>query len=375
VYKRGRIWWITYRDDAGRYRCESSGSTSKRVAQKLEDMRRAAVVEGRLHLPKSNPPALRDYAAGFLATIRDPKTNARYLSSARNLDVFFGKAKLSQVTCERIQEFKQARLESGVGPATVNRDLAVLRRMLKLAALQRLIGYNPMNEVEFLEERKYRRQPHILTFDEQARLTTIAPPHIRMLTVLITETGLRVAKEALPLKWEDVDFRNDQIHVRQSKTAAGVRVVPLSEFCKSELLEWREIVGLGFSDYVFPSYDEPTTHLGSVKKAWRTALKSAGLPYFPIYNLRATFASRLSASGTSDLFVAQMLGHSGTSILHVYAKAVDQTRREAIKRFEAYRRFHTKDPASVGTASPNYDQPDKQPAPARPVRFKKAFLN
>jgi site-specific recombinase XerD len=109
-----------------------------------------------LRLPKSNPPTLADYANGFLETIKDPKTNARYTSSIRNLVAFFGKAKLSQLPSERIQEFKQARLQSGVGPATVNRDLAVLRRMLKLAALQRLIGHNPMSEVEFLEERSKR---------------------------------------------------------------------------------------------------------------------------------------------------------------------------------------------------------------------------
>jgi integrase len=338
-------------------------------------MRKGAVVEGRLRLPKSNPPTLKDYASGFLETIKDPKTNARYTSSVRNLVAFFGKAKLSQVTSERIQGFQQERLKSGVRAATVNRDLAVLRRVLKLTALQRLIGNNPMSEVEFLEERKQRRQPHILTFEEQARLTSVAPPHIKMLIVLITETGLRVGKEALPLKWEDVDFLNDVIHVRKSKTAAGIRPVPLSALCKSEFVEWRGIIGSGFSDYVFPNFDEPTAHLGSVKTAWRTALKSAGIPYFPIYNLRATFASRLSASGTPDLFVAQMLGHSGTSILHVYAKAIDESRREAIKKFEAYRKSHMKDAGSVAPVSPGSHLPAKQPVPARSMISKKPFLN
>jgi integrase len=376
MYRRGRVWWATYRDDAGRYRCESSGSTNRRVAQKLEDMRRAAVVEGRLRLPKSNPPTLEDYANGFLETIKDAKTNARYTSSVRNLVAFFGKAKLSQVTSERIQGFQQARLKSGVGPATINRDLAVLRRMLKLGALQRLIGYNPMSEVEFLEERKHRRQPHILTFEEQARLIAVAPPHMKMLTVLITETGLRVGKEALPLKWEEVDLLNDAIHVRQSKTAAGIRIVPLSEFCKSELLEWRGILGSGFSDYVFPNFNDPTTHLGSVKKAWRTALNAAEIPYFPIYNLRATFASRLSASGTPDLFVAQMMGHSGTSILHVYAKAIDESRREAIKKLEAYRHSHCSEKVNYDASPiPQPDASNKHPWFGNVVPMKKPVLN
>jgi integrase len=49
--------------------------------------------------------------------------------------------------------------------------------------------------------------------------------------------------------------------------------------------------------------------------------------FFPVYNLRATFANGLSASGTPDPFVAQMMGHSGTSILHEYAKTNDEARR------------------------------------------------
>src|SRR5690349_21214364 len=120
-------------------------------------MRRGAIAEGRLRLPRSNPPFLQPYTEGFLETIKDPKTKARYLSSVRNHLAYFGRVRLAQITSEGIEGFKLARLELGVTPATINRDLAVLRRMLKLATLQRLISYNPMDEVEFLEERKQRR--------------------------------------------------------------------------------------------------------------------------------------------------------------------------------------------------------------------------
>jgi integrase len=372
VYKRGKVWWVTYTLPDGKYRCESSHSTNKQVAKRLEDKRRGEIAEGRLRLPRSNPPFLEPYSEGFLETIKDPKTKARYLSSVRNLVAYFGRMRLSQITSEGIEGFKETRLEAGVTPATINRDLAVLRRMLKLAILQRLAAYNPMDEIEFLEERKHRRQPHILTFEEQSRLIAIAPPHIRVLTVLITETGLRVGKEALPLKWEDVDFLNDQIYVRQSKTLAGIRIVPLSEFCKSELREWREYIGSSFSRFVFPNFDDPKAHQLTAKRSWRTALKAAGIPYFPIYNLRATFASRLSAAGTPDIFVAQMMGHSGTSILHTYAKAIDDSRREAIKKFEDYRKSHS---IKSDVTSPDAHAQDEQQAIAPPVSPKTPYLN
>jgi integrase len=343
VYRRGKnkIWYVGYAMPDGRYRYESSGSTNRRFAEKLESIRRAEIAEGRLRLPKTKPPRFGEWSARFLESVRHPNTRRRYTSSVRNLLAHFKEVRLSQVTAERIEEFKQARLESGIRTATVNRDLAVLRRLLKLAARQRLISYNPLDEVDFLEERKQRRQPHILTFAEQERLVAVAEPLIRMIVFLITETGLRQDKEALPLKWEDVDLLDDCIVVKDSKTPAGRRRIPLSKVCKEELQLWARYYGPAVSPYVFPNPRNPAHHLGGFEKTWKRALKAAGIPYFPPYNLRHTFATRLNEAGATDLTIAQMMGHSTPSILSTYAKAVDSTRRDAIQRLEALREAKT----------------------------------
>jgi len=177
----------------------------------------------------------------------------------------------------RIEEFKAARLLFKVRAATVNRDLAVLRRMLGIAERKRLIRFPPFREIEMLEERKERRQPHILTFDEEKGLLATAADHIRALAILILETGLRSGKEALALKWADVDFLNESIRVRQSKTIAGQRIVPISSRCNAELLRWQALFGPNFSEYVFPKPGHPETHLRDVRAAWTNALLAAGL--------------------------------------------------------------------------------------------------
>jgi integrase len=48
-------------------------------------------------------------------------------------------------------------------------------------------------------------------------------PYLRVLIVLILETGMRSHREALSLRWDAVDFINDVIRVRESKTRAGIR--------------------------------------------------------------------------------------------------------------------------------------------------------
>jgi integrase len=124
------------------------------------------------------------------------------------------------------------------------------------------------------------------------------------------ETGLRSNREALVLKWDDIDFVSDIIRVLESKTAAGIRNVPLSAVCKSELLRWRSLVGPRFSPHVFPNMRNPKRPLKQIRGSWAKALKLANVNHFWIYNLRHTFASRLSAAGLPDLFIAQMMGHS-----------------------------------------------------------------
>jgi integrase len=96
------------------------------------------------------------------------------------------------------------------------------------------------------------------------------------------------------------------------------------------------------SAFVFPNFRTPTEPMKDIRGARATALKSAGLEYFWLYNLRHTFASRLSAAGVSDLFVAQMIGHSSPSILQRYSEAIEEFRRDAVLKLEQLREAHAR---------------------------------
>ena len=286
IYRRNcGMYWLCY-TVGGKQRHESTGTHDKKLAQKILSIRLAELAEGRWNLPASNPPRFKAWTTQFLLSIRHPSTKRRYHLSVNHLLSFFGEdSRLPDVASVRlIEEFKQLRLASSVKPATVNRDLSVLRRMLTLAARQRLIARNPFVEVELLEERKDRRRPHILSYDDQSKLVAVATPRLRALIVLLTETGLRVNKEAFALKWTDLDFDNSQVTVRDSKTLAGRRSVPLSELCKAEMLRWKRLMGPEFSDWVFPNPKTPSKPLKSVRRAWFTAVEERKHP--PISDLQ-----------------------------------------------------------------------------------------
>jgi len=129
---------------------------------------------------------------------------------------------------------------------------------MKLAERKLLINESPFRDVEFLEERQQRRRPHILSFEEEDRLLAAAVPHIRALAVLILETGMRSRREALSLRWNDVDFVNDLIRVRESKTIAGERTIPMSGRCKSEALALAQPRRPGFLCLCIPEHAQPS---------------------------------------------------------------------------------------------------------------------
>jgi integrase len=103
---------------------------------------------------------------------------------------------------------------------------------------------------------------------------------------------MRSHREALSLRWDAVDFINDVIRVRESKTRAGIRNIPLSARCKGELLRWRKLGGSEFSTFVFPNFRDPGLPAKDVRKTWAKALNDARVEYFWLYNLRHTYTSR-----------------------------------------------------------------------------------
>jgi integrase len=88
-------------------------------------------------------------------------------------------------------------------------------------------------------------------------------------------------------------------------------------------------------------------HLGLRWGAWCDQ-RSAGISFRHIYDLRATFSSRMNAAGVPEVLVEQLLGHTG-GLTQVYAKAIDEFRRAAIKKLEEYVRARPSIPSEQKT--------------------------
>jgi integrase len=272
-------------------------------------------------------PSVLPYARAF----RRP---AFTLATRRLIDV--GPDEIELYLRERLRQRVKVRVGQGyreegfLKATTVHGKFRVLRRMLNVAVRKRLLTSNPCAMVEFPVALKGMFRPHYVTWSEQQRIENQAIPHLRNVIRIIVETGLRVKKELLPIKKDQIDFLNWVLWIPDSKTPNGIAEIPSSKVALEAFQNQVAIAGNG--EFLFPNDRNPEGHLKHVRTAWRKALKRAGVPYFRIYDLRSTYATRLSAGGVADEWVIQMLRQGDSRVFKKYSQMKLQMKREALDK-------------------------------------------
>jgi integrase len=352
VYARndGRILWIRYRDRNGK-RCRESAGTEdwQEANRKLRDRLQAR--DGNLleALRKGEALGFEEWVDSFLENYSKPplraaKTHEANTRCATHLKAAFPGRKLVDITADAIEDYLRSRLrqrvriklvngyrEKGIlKSSTVHQEFRVLRRMLNVAVRKKLLPANPCAGVEFPVAVKGLFRPHYVTWSEQRIIEAHAPEYLRNIVKIITETGLRVYKELMPMKKEQLDLANATAWIPDSKTPNGVAEVPLTPLA---LEAFRDQMRLSpCSPYLFPSDENPSGHQRTLKSAWHATLRRAQVPYFRIYDLRSTYATRLSAGGVADEWVTQMLRQGNAQVFKKYSQMKLQMKREALEK-------------------------------------------
>lgn len=103
---------------------------------------------------------------------------------------------------------------------------------------------------------------------------------------------------------------------------------------RAAILEGNPSVSMprGFGPWLFPSEESPTGHQRTLKTVWHATLRRAKAPYFRIYDLRSTYATRLSASGVADEWVTQLLRQGDAKVFKKDSQMKLQMKREALRK-------------------------------------------
>lgn len=317
-------------------------------------------------------------------------TRTNYKYSYRNfIQKELGSRKLVDIKYSDIQKFYNYLMdERKLKPNSVEVVNTILHPIFETAVRDDIINKNPMNGV--MAELKKRRdwvkpKRDCLTSEQQEAFmdyldSSAKYNHWKTIFTVFLGTGGRSA-EILGLRWEDCNFKDGTIsinhnliyrqqdsgkcefHITGTKTAAGVRTIPMLTAVKNVLTEeYKNQLRTGFCKTVIDGYsgfifqnrfgNVYSPHL--INQAIRRIVRdynieeseraraehrdTVNLPHFSVHNLRHTFCSRLCENESDALTLAhikEIMGHSDISTtLDVYTHLTERSKRNAMASLE-----------------------------------------
>jgi excisionase family DNA binding protein len=235
----------------------------------------------------------------------------------RNLLAFFGDYQLKAITPLLVEKFKASRLDAGNSKSTVNRYLALLKIIFRLAADWGYGDSNPLRNVKLFSEKDTQKERY-LTDAEEKTLLECSTARLRPIILFALHTGMRRG-EILSLKWADVDLSRKVIRVERAKNGR-TRFLPINRTL-SEVLEGLRNAR-GRESLVFPYQ--------SVRTAFENACKKAKLA-IRFHDLRHTFATRLVEKGVDLITVQHLLGHHSVTMTQRYTHSSDDRKMSAVQ--------------------------------------------
>lgn len=244
---------------------------------------------------------------------------------------FFGLyTTINRITPCKIEEFKQSLLNQGLKNSTVNRYYSSLSKAFNLV----IINYqlNMLNPCKCVQKLKEDNQIiRYLSEDEEKRLFTVLPAHLKPIIVCALTTGLRLSN-ILNLKWESINFDIGFIEILRQENKGHKQIqIPLSQKFRVEL----EKIGIKDSGYVFINPKTELPYRG-IRKSFKTALKQAGIESFRFHDLRHTVGTRLVSGGSDLQTVKEYLAHSDLKTTQRYLHPVNENMLKAVNILDSF---------------------------------------
>ena len=342
LVKRNNIWWMSFTYE-GRQVRRSTETSDKKLAEAILSKIRVQIVEGKyFEKPKEDPYTFSQLMDRYLKEHASRRAHyRRYVNMVTNVKAFFGNPNLSQITPKTIVAFKAKRYADGVMPATINRELAMLKKAFNLACREwEWAKDNPVCRVSM--EREQNSRDRWLTEQEEARLLMAAPAWIREVVTFAVNTGMRRG-EILALTWAGVDFTRRTVTVFKSKNGER-RTIPVNQtvldLLSHKFEQRRGSRGIETA-VVFCSEAATLLDGSNLRRGFTAALKAAQIEDLHFHDLRHTFATRLVQAGVDLYKVQRLLGHKSPSMTQRYAHHYPESLRDGVEILDRGKTFST----------------------------------
>jgi integrase len=326
IYQNGSsVWWVKFYV-RGIARRESSHSTERKAAEKLLK-RRLAEVETKTYIPRTNVKIdelivdlLAEYRQQGRKSIKDVEWRWK-----RHLEPFFRKLPADDLNTDLVQRYCAKREEEQASGASINRELAILKRAFHLAMKRtppkvRACPVIPM----------YKESAPRTGFLEDAQYTPLAMECSRvglwLRALLTTAYSFAFRKgELLSLRVRQIDLANGTIRLDAGTTKNGEgRVIVMTREVSTLLTAC--VIGKEPDDFVFTRPDKKLKNGTLVKgkpvkgfrKIWDAVCDRAGVPGLLFHDLRRSGVRNLRRLGVQESVAMRISGHKTRSVFERY---------------------------------------------------------
>lgn len=325
------MFWLKWTDALGKVQYRSSGSTDPEVAEQMlrDELKRKT--DGLAASPDPRRCSVDDLLEALENRYRveGRRSVERLKDSIEHLLRMFRGVLATRVKGSDILRYANLRLEEKAAPATVNRELAALRAAYRLGLDNDMILVMP--RIKLLPENNVRQG-----FAEAKQVEAICRkllPDTADAVRFMFLTGWRSRSEVLPLTWAQVDFTGGFVRLEPGTTKNNEgRSFPLIPELRRLLEQRRDITRRceraqgRIIPYVFHRYGK---RVKSIRRAWRTACKEAGVPWLLPHDLRRSAVRNLERAGISRSVAMKLTGHKTENVYRRYAIVAESDLREA----------------------------------------------
>lgn len=320
----------------------SSHSTSEREARRLLREAEGDVARGRIPSVNFDKVLFDDLCESFLTDYRVNRKRSidKAERSVKYLKASFGGMRANHISTDMVEKYIEKRQEARLSNATINRELAALKRIFHLGTRCTPPKVSQIPYIPMLKESNIRKG--FFEETEFRRLMTVLPEHLRPVALFGYEIGWR-KEEILKLKWDRIDLFLGCVRLEPGESKGGEgRTVYLS-------LELKNcIVGLWLShqsDYVFTYRGKP---IKDFRQSWDDACIKVGLfevikderdkekkaPTKLFHDFRRTAIRNMVRQGTPERVAMEISGHKTRSVFDRYDIVSEKDLKDAANRID-----------------------------------------
>jgi integrase len=346
LYQRGTTWWCKYYSNGRPVRestgVKSDGATPPKAAERFLKVKEGKAASGEPVLPRVDRVRYEEIRKDLLEHYATTgRRNAEELGwRLKHLDRFFGGRRVSTITEALVTSYVAQRQEQGAANGTINREIATLSPMMRLAYKNHKAGRL------LLVERLKERAPRAGFFEEDQYRAVLRhlPADLRVVAAIAHRFGWRARSEILTLERRHLDLeqgtltldpgmtKNDdgrKVYLTPDlKTALAEQLGRVDEL-QRRLSKERDVVRI--IPWVFPHLTgkRAGTARTAFYKAWRTACRKAGVPGMLTHDFRRTAVRNLEATAVPRSVAMRITGHRTEAVYRRYAIVNDADLRAA----------------------------------------------